>query len=98
MLKEFITPQDVCNTLNEMLALDYECVFNLISNRQQCNEAVANHPTIQVLYCLNDEFPKVGLIGVLNGMFGANESGIGAIHYQTDAEGKILEFKLTSSL
>jgi len=96
MLKESITPQDACDLLNEMLALDYECVYGLIAHRQRCNEAVAYHPTIQVQQYALDEYPKVGIVGILNGMFGIREDGMGAICYEED-QGKILRFKITTA-
>jgi hypothetical protein len=96
MLKQSITPQDVCDLLNEMLKLDYECTYGIATHRQQCNEAIASHPTIQVQQFKGDEFPKVGIVGILNGLFGIRDDGMGAICFDFDDEsGKILCFKPT---
>jgi hypothetical protein len=92
MLKQSITPQDACDLLNEMLKLDYDCTHGLVSHRQQCNEAIASHATIQVQQY--DKIPKVGIIGVLNGIFGIRNDGMGSICFEID-NGKILGFKLT---
>ena len=94
MLKRSITPSDVCGLLNELLRLDYDCANGLVSYRQQCNELVAAHPSIQVQQYKDDLFPKVGIVGILNGMFGIRDDGMGAICYEID-KGKILGFKPT---
>jgi hypothetical protein len=93
MTKEFVTPQDVCDLLNEFLKLDYVCAEELIFHHQRCNDAVASHPTIQVGQYENDEFPRVGIVGILNGLFGIHEDGMGAICYEIEG-GKILGFRL----
>ena len=97
MLKQHITPQDACDLLNELLKLDYNCANGLISYRQQCNQAVASHPTIQVHQYKDDNFTKVGIVGVLNGMFGIRDDGMGAICFEID-NGNILGFKPTPPL
>ena len=94
MLKQSITPSDVCDLLNELLKLDYDCANELVSYRQQCNESVAAHQSIQVQQYKDDPFPKVGIVGVLNGMFGIRDDGMGAICFEID-NGKILGFKIT---
>jgi len=94
MLKQSVTPQEVCDLLNELLKLDYDCAHGLISYRQQCNKLVADHPSIQVQQYKGDNFPKVGIVGVLNGIFGIRDDGMGAICFEID-NGKVLGFKLT---
>lgn len=94
MLKKVISVDEVCSLLNDMLAADYDCTSSLISQRVQCNDTIANHPTIQVQKYKEDEFPKVGLLGFLNGLFGIREDGMGAICMEVD-NGKILGFKPT---
>lgn len=48
MIKESVTAHDVCVLLNEALTIDYDGLHALVSNRVDCNTALANHPTIQV--------------------------------------------------
>jgi hypothetical protein len=95
MLKKFITSTDVCDLLNELLKLDYECISDLTSHRVKCNDAIANHPTVQVHQYIDDKFPKVGLIGILNGLFGIREDGMGSICCDMDNAGRIIGFKPT---
>ena len=61
MLKNNITLHDVCNLFNELLKLDYDCIQNLISCRVKCNDAIANHPTVQVT-----KSSEVGIIGIIS--------------------------------
>lgn len=98
MLKQSVTPQEVCDLLNEFLKLDCSCAQRLLSHHEVCNVPVANHPTIQVqMYYYNEEPPKVGIVGILNGLFGTSENGMGALCYEIDGNGTILGFKLTPS-
>lgn len=96
MLKESVSVQDVCDLLNEMLKADYGCVEALVSYRAMCSDIIADHPTIQVRKFKDDEFPTVGILGILNGLFGIREDGMGALCMEVDDEdGTILGFKPT---
>jgi len=95
MLKGSVTPKEVCNLLNEMLEQDYDCIHSLITNYVKCNDTVANHPTVQVRKYPEDKHPLLGMLGLLNGMFGIDDNGYGAIKYEIDDSGKILAFKET---
>jgi len=59
--------KQVASLLNEMLALDPEATRNLVFNRVPCNDALADHPTIQVR-AREDGSCEVGLLGVLNAL------------------------------
>jgi len=95
MLRRFITVEDVCSLLNEFLKMDPVCATALISHKEACNEAVTKHPIIQVFQYENEP-PKVGLMGLLNGMFGVRDDSRGAICYEIDSgTNKIISFKPT---
>lgn len=94
MLKESVSVQNVCDLLNEILLKDYDCAHALVSSRVQCNQAIADHASIQVQQYKDDVFPKVGVLGFLNGLFGIRDDGMGAICMEID-NGKILSFKQT---
>ena len=67
---------DMIAFLNELLALDAQAVTDLINSRVQCNEAMANHPTVQVGgETGKPETFRVGLLGLLNGYCGAYDDG-----------------------
>jgi hypothetical protein len=56
---------------------------------------MADHPTIQVRQYPGDEYSSVGILGILNGLFGIREDGMGAICMEIEDDGKIISFKLT---
>lgn len=85
MIKDSVTVQDVCDLFNEIVRDDPECARALVETRVPCNEAIADHPTIQVNLFEGDDTAKVGLLGFLNGLFGINEkSGMGAVCITVD--------------
>ena len=92
-MKESVSPQDVCDLLNDMVQKDKDCVITLINSRGVCNELIAGHPFIQVLQDDENGPYKIGLLGVLNGLFGIDSEGYGAIVMYIDAETKKIEFK-----
>jgi hypothetical protein len=59
--------------LNEIHSHDPEALKALISSRVPCNEALANHPSVQV--GIHDGVTKVGLLGIINGIVGTIPEG-----------------------
>jgi hypothetical protein len=94
MCKDSATPSDVCDLLNELLKLDYDCIVALVTNRKKCNEAIESHRTVQVQRGIDDLFASVGIVGILNGLFDINEDGCGALCYEV-IDDRITCFKLT---
>ena len=80
------------SVLNEALKLDREAVSNLLTYRVKCNAQLANHNTIQV--GIVDETCMVGMMGLINGLFGIDEDGFGFISYEHE-NGKVICFKRT---
>lgn len=74
---ETISIDDAITYLNELIALDKPAIAALIANRVPCNEALANHPTVQVSK-QNDGY-HVGMLGILNGLFGVDDTEWGPI-------------------
>jgi hypothetical protein len=100
MIRQSITPQDAVDLLNEALQLDGDAMTKLVGQRVECNRALADHPTIQSghpdIFIGEDdpcEIHCVGLLGIINGLFGIDENGYGAIAAHID-EGKIIKFTL----
>jgi hypothetical protein len=56
--------------LNEMLELDHAATVKLIERRVGVNDAMADHPTLQV-----SAEGRLGLLGVLNGLCGVIQRG-----------------------
>lgn len=75
--------------LNQALEADPEAVAGLVNHRVPCNAKLAAHPTIQV------GPDGVGLLGILNGLFGADPRGWGFICAVLSEDGTILRFERT---
>lgn len=88
-----LTVAEVVHVLNQLLEINRASITRLINYREPCNEALANHPTVQVH---TTEFEdgalkggkvySVGLLGILNGLFGVDDSGSGFIAGEFDDE------------
>lgn len=85
-IKETISVDEVVQLLNQLSIEDKTAMENLICARVECNEAVANHPTVQVSQDEDGSF-RVGFLGVLNGLFGVAQDGFGAIAADFDENG-----------
>lgn len=76
MIKQSVKLDEVIAFLNELLKVDSAAVKALIDARVSCNTKLANHPTVQVMQgSHNKEHCKVGLLGLLNGIFGSFDGG-----------------------
>lgn len=93
-----VTIDDVVALLNEAFKLSPKTMTALVEHRVPCTEDLASHPTIQVALAIDAncekfkcEFkqPVCGMLGILNGLFGLNEIGRGAIEAVYE-EGQVL--------
>ena len=91
-MKLSITIQDVCDFLNEMLALDYDMIHKMVVDKVECKRELVDHPT--VIVSLRNGKSKVGLVGILNGMFGLRWDSRGPLSYYIK-DGKIIRFEPT---
>ena len=73
-----VTPQEVIALLNEASQLDPMAIRALVEYRVPCNCALADHPTIEV-GCTEDGDPRLGTIGIINGLFGVDEDAHGPV-------------------
>lgn len=76
--------------LNRLHLADPTVMQTLVYQRVPCNQAVAEDPTIQVGGAVNA--PMVGILGIINGLFGVNDQSLGYIVANIDGKGKILNF------
>lgn len=65
--------------LNEAFKIDPLAVKSLFGVRISCNEKLADHETIQVQKYPEDKVYTVGLLGVINGIFGVDREQWGTI-------------------
>lgn len=82
--------------LNGALQADPKAVNNLFAFRVPCNEVLADHPTIQVrAYPVDPGTPSLGVLGLLNGIFGITPKGDGHLQAEIDTATKeIVRFSL----
>ncbi|MCP4348122.1 MAG: hypothetical protein GY795_21680, partial [Desulfobacterales bacterium] len=71
MIKERVTIEETIDLLNELIETDAPAIAALIANRVPCNQQLADHPTVQC-GAQHGGF-HVGMLGILNGLFGAHE-------------------------
>lgn len=80
--------------LNEAYAADPAAIHALICNRVPCNQALADHPTIQVEVnrVAAGESYAVGMLGVINGLVEATTGERVAVMWSDDDKGRCLGF------
>jgi hypothetical protein len=86
-IKESVSVAEAIAFLNSLLELDRPAVASLIANRVPCNQALADHETVQVR--AQHGGYHVGLLGILNGLFGCDDDGIGPIAAVFDQDGSL---------
>jgi len=95
MVKNHVSIYKTVDFLNKLLVVDSDTISALFSMRITCNEALANHETVQVRQLGPGVF-QVGMIGILNGLFGIDEHGWG--HVVADYKnGKIIGFRVLTT-
>ncbi len=82
--------QKTIEVLNRALRADPEAITKLFSMRVLVNLELALDETIQVKEGKGEEFTTLSMIGLLNGIFGIDELGWGALRAVWDEDGEIL--------
>ncbi len=94
MVKSSVKIQETVDFLNSLLTIDRVVITALFSVRISCNKDMADHPTVQV--GAEGNYYQVGMIGILNGLFGSDKNGWGHISAEYD-NGTIKNFSLLSN-
>ena len=102
--EEFVSIKEVIQFLNELLQIDSDAINKLLSLRVPCNKSLDEHETIQTFAApvngvTADDGPKtipvVGILGIINGMFGINSDKFGSIMLMIERKtGKAIKFGL----
>lgn len=96
-IKSKVSIDETVDFLNELLKTDPLATHSLFSMRTSCNERLADHPTVQVGTIGTSTYHIVGLIGIINGLFGVDDDGVG--HIIADyTDGQIARFRLSNVL
>ena len=99
MICQALSPDEAIAILNELLACDPRAMHALTEHRSPCNKALADHPTAQVVD--QGGQPCIGLLGVLNALFGVlgpeagRFEGYGIIQGVYNDQGKLIGFART---
>lgn len=93
MISESITLDHTIEFFNSLIQLDHVALRFLVECRVPCNEALAVHPTVQVVGA--EEQAYVGVLGVLNGLFGVDDDGWGGITAVFEDDGTLTRFERT---
>ena len=86
-----VTVEQAVEVLNRAHKSDPVAMHNLVNNRVLCSEKLAEDPTVQV-GSLNNGFHEVGMMGIINGIFGLDENKIGFIAAECSTDGVVLGF------
>lgn len=92
-LKQMVTPQEFVDILNDALATDNEAIQQLFRYHVDCNEAMTQHPMIQVVMDPMTHKGKLGILGILTSIFGIGDEGFGCIFSIVDHNHNILRFE-----
>lgn len=85
--------QEAVRVLNEALRLDPTAINALFLHRVAVNVPLAEHSTIQVRRSSPPPADTLGVLGLLNGIFGADVDGIGYLCSLVEDE-RIIRFEL----
>ena len=87
MIRKSISLDFVVDYLNDLIKIDRPAIAALIANRVPCNMELAEHESVQ---CgVQNGGYHVGMLGVINGIFGVDEDGWGAIIFVFDKDGNL---------
>lgn len=94
-IRESITVGQAIDFLNQLLHIDRNAINLLfLGHRVECNEELAKHQSVQVFKDENQNPIKyeVGILGIINGFFGADQEGTGQIAALFSQEQGIIAF------
>lgn len=96
-----ITPDDAVALLNSARVADPLAIAQLVDHRVQAGPALMEHPTVQCGHLPDQDplhrvgFGTVGLVGIINGLFGTDDQGQGPITADYDDAGALVGFRRT---
>lgn len=79
--------------LNRIHKADSSVLNALINYRVPCNEELADDPTVQVGKRNPGPGMEVGLLGIINGIFGVQKDNTGYIAAVADGNGMLIRFE-----
>jgi len=95
MFRDKISIDETIEYLDSLFVADPRAMRAMLRTLTVCNNALAEHPTAQAWTWGEDA--SIGLMGIINGMFGVDGDGRGAIAYCLDEAGELVGFMRTPS-
>jgi hypothetical protein len=92
-MKKPVTVTEAVATLNELVALDRDVMDKLVKARFITTTEFSNHPTVQCGRRGPNSELTIGLLGVLNAIFGIDSFDWGYVAVDLDDDGNLLKFK-----
>ena len=86
MIRESVTIDEALELLNRANEADPDAMRALVDARVPCNQKLADDPTIQVGRYQGSH--RVGVLGILCGLFGVDDESWGAIGAELDVKTK----------
>lgn len=83
--QDVVTLNEAIEYLFELSQLDGFALGELVHARAPCNDELAAHPSVQVAE-EEDGHCTVGIVGILNGLFGTLPDGRGKITFVLDED------------
>ena len=87
------TIEQTIEVLNRAIKADPEAMTKLFTQRVPVNRALAQDETIQVLAGQGEAPSTMSLLGILNGIFGVDGHGWGAIAGVFEHDGSLVKFQ-----
>lgn len=91
-----ITVKQTIELLNTLVEMDRKAISSCFSARQACNETISSHKDIQTAFNKSLEVSTLGILGILNFLFGSVPTGKfqgwGQIVALKDDNGQITKF------
>jgi len=91
MISDPLSVDKAIERLNSMVAADRDALRALVAYRVSCNQALVHHPSVQI-QVQDDHTNLVGLLGILNGIFGSGDNG-GPLEAVFDDGGTLIGFR-----
>jgi hypothetical protein len=84
------TIEDCVRLLNNLLEYDYEATYKLIETRHSISKQLEDSD-VNVMCAVEDDVYTLGMLGVLQGLFGTNKERIASVFSE---DGKLLRFEV----
>jgi len=105
MIKESITLDEAIAFLNSLIKVDANAMEGLVLHKVPCNDDMVDHETVQVKRTEFEVVGHVGMLGILNGLFGIHGSEAGSKEsygpitavFSSGADMRLQEFRRTTN-